>query len=164
MNQATKMKSKKWICLLFYLYILFIIKVIVFKYSFEQLNVIVDSWRKDVIWEGLSTANFTPFKTIRMYIRYYNMTGINSFANLFGNILVFIPFGYLLPMVHKSCKNGLILLANAFLFVVGIEFFQLFSAFGAFDVDDIILNCLGSMAGYGIFVLRSAFLKKKGRN
>lgn len=40
------------------------------------------------------------------------------------------------------------MLLNAFLFVLGIEVFQLFSAFGAFDVDDILLNCVGAIIGY----------------
>ena len=163
MNQNKKTKKEKWLCLLFFLYVIFIIKAIIFKFSFEQLDAIVDSWRKDVIWEGLSTANFTPFKTITMYIRYYRMTSINSFENLFGNILVFIPFGYLLPFVHPACKNGFILLANAFVFVVGIEVFQLFSAFGAFDVDDILLNCLGAVIGSLVFHLYMFLSNKKSK-
>lgn len=160
MDQHKKTNQEKWLCLLFFAYVIFLIKVIVFKFSFEQLDAIVDSWRKDVIWEGLSTANFTPFKTIKMYICYYRMEGINSFENLFGNIFLFVPFGYLLPFVHRASRNVFILLANAFLFVVGIEVFQLFSAFGAFDVDDIILNCLGAIIGYGFFWLRHHFISK----
>ena len=42
---------------------------------------------------------------------------------------------------------------NAFLLVCGIELFQLFTAFGAFDVDDILLNCVGAMIGYNIFAV-----------
>ena len=43
------------------------------------------------------------------------------------------------------------MLLNAFVFVLGIEVFQLFSAFGAFDVDDILLNCVGAAIGYVIY-------------
>ena len=54
---------------------------------------------------------------------------------------------------------------NAFTFVLGIETFQLFSAFGAFDVDDILLNCLGAalgFAGYRLFLWykRNKMVKK----
>ena len=52
------------------------------------------------------------------------------------------------------------LLVNAFLFVVGIEVFQLFSAFGAFDVDDILLNCVGAAFGWIAYVEWEAFRKK----
>ena len=153
MKKIKKTKKEKQICFLFFLYVLFILKVIVFKFSPEQIQSIVNSWRKDIVWEGLNTANFTLFRTIKMYIKYYSLPSIRSFENLFGNIFVFVPFGYLLPMVHAACKNVFVLFANAFLFVLGIEVFQLFSAFGAFDVDDILLNCLGTLIGYCVFLL-----------
>lgn len=151
MRKTEQSKRDKWLSLLFFLYLLFIIKMIVFKYPVSQMRAIVDSWQRDVILEGLSTANFIPFKTIKMYIRYYDLPGIRSFANLFGNVLIFVPVGMLFPFVHERGKNIWILLTNAFLFVAGIEIFQLFSAFGAFDVDDIILNCFGVLMGRVLF-------------
>jgi len=42
-------------------------------------------------------------------------------------------------------------LINIFCVVCAIEIFQLVTAFGAFDVDDILLNCLGAMIGYALF-------------
>ncbi len=48
----------------------------------------------------------------------------------------------------KGAAKFPVLLLNAFLFVLGIEVFQLFSAFGAFDVDDILLNCFGASLGW----------------
>ena len=104
-----------------------------------------------MILEGLDTANFTPFKTIRMYIDYAYMR--NSFENLVGNILVFVPFGFLLPYVWKKAGSFWVMLLNAVIFVLGIEVFQLFSACGAFDVDDIILNCLGAVWGYLFYLI-----------
>ena len=63
-------------------------------------------------------------------------------------MVVFIPFGFLLPLVLKKGKNFLLMFFNTFLFVLGIEVFQLFSAFGVFDVDDLFCNTLGTMIGY----------------
>lgn len=147
------MQKKNWCRLFFAIYILFVIKVIIFKYPFEQMEAIVASWRKDVILEGLGTANFTPLKTIKMYIEYSYK--LNSVENLAGNILVFVPFGFLFPIVAgDKCGRGfLTMMVNAFVFVLGIEVFQLFSAFGAFDVDDLLLNCLGAALGYGCYRL-----------
>lgn len=135
--------------LFFAIYILVVIKVIIFKYPWEELMKIAASWRRGVILEGLGTANFTPFKTIKMYIEYSYK--LNSVENLAGNVLVFVPFGFLFPMVFKNGKSFFIMLLNAFVFVLGIEVFQLFSAFGAFDVDDILLNCLGAAIGYVVY-------------
>lgn len=151
------LQKRKWIRLFFAIYILFVIRVIIFKYPPEHLRAIAASWRKDVILEGLGTANFTPFKTIKMYIDYSYK--LNSVENLLGNVLVFVPFGFLFPMVSSDTavleqgKHFWVMLLNAFVFVLGIEVFQLFSAFGAFDVDDILLNCLGASLGFGCYRL-----------
>ena len=140
------MNKSKRIKIVFFIYIAIVIKVIIFKYPWEDLKAVADTWEKGVILEGLDTANFTLFKTIKMYINYSYM--LNSFENLAGNIVVFVPFGFLLPYVQKGAAKFPVLLLNAFLFVVGIEVFQLFSAFGAFDVDDILLNCFGASLGW----------------
>lgn len=140
------MNRAKGIKLVFFIYLAVVIKVIIFKYPWEDLRMIINGWEQDVIWEGLDTANFTLFKTIKMYIDYSYM--LNSFENLVGNVVVFIPFGFLLPYIQERCRRLPILLLNAFLFVLGIEVFQLFSAFGAFDVDDILLNCVGAVIGW----------------
>ena len=102
-----------------------------------------------MIWEGLDTANFTLFKTIKMYIRYSYK--LNSFENLVGNVVVFLPFGYLLPRIWRTAKSGLMLMGYAFFFSLSIELFQLFSAFGAFDVDDLLLNTAGALIGFFVY-------------
>ncbi|MDD6812129.1 MAG: VanZ family protein [Lachnospiraceae bacterium] len=140
---------QKKIRIFFAIYILFVLKVIIFKYPFEQLYAIAQTWRRNVVLEGLETANFIPFKTIKMYIDYAYK--LNSFENLAGNILVFVPFGILFPMLGRKQTNFWDVFLNAFAFVLEIEIFQLFSAFGAFDVDDIILNCFGAVLGYIIY-------------
>lgn len=151
MKKIEKSKQEWILPVFFFLYLFFIIRVIVFKYPVSQLQAIADSWQKDVVLEGLSTANFVPFKTIKMYIQYYDLPGLRSFSNLFGNVLVFVPVGIMLPMVHKASKNVLCMLLNALIFIIGIEMFQLFSNFGAFDVDDIILNTFGVLIGRCIY-------------
>ena len=138
---------------LFAIYILIVIKVIIFKYPYEELRAAALSWQRGVILRGLGTANFTPFKTIKMYIDYAYK--LNSVENLAGNILAFVPFGFLFPLVARDGRRFFVMLLNAFVFVLGIEVFQLFSAFGVFDVDDIILNCLGAALGYWIYRLVS---------
>lgn len=143
---------------LFAIYILVVIKVIIFKYPFRDLLAVAAGWQRGVIWQGLGTANFMPFKTIKMYIDYAYK--LNSVENLAGNVLVFVPFGFLFPMVAEEGNRFFVMLLNAFVFVLGIEVFQLFSAFGAFDVDDILLNCFGASLGFGIYSL-AQYLKNR---
>lgn len=144
----------------FAVYILFVIKVIIFKYPMEQLRAIAATWQRSVILEGLGTANFMPFRTIKMYIDYAYK--LNSVENLAGNVLVFVPLGFLLPIVCEGGRQFAVVMINAFAFVLGIEVFQLFSAFGAFDVDDILLNCLGAAAGYGCYRVARLLKSRQG--
>ena len=137
--------------LFFALYILIVIKVTIFKYPLDQLFEIARTWSPGVIADGFKTANFIPFHTIRMYIEYAYK--LNSFENIAGNIFVFMPFGILFPMLDRKRRKAWNILLNAFLLVLGIEIFQLCSAFGAFDVDDILLNCFGAWFGYVIYCI-----------
>lgn len=151
--------GSKLLKLFFAVYILIVIKVIIFKYPMEQLRAIADTWQKDVILEGLGTANFIPFRTIKMYIDYAYK--LNSVENLVGNVVVFMPLGFLLPLMSCELRKFSDVLLNTFTFVLGIEVFQLFSAFGAFDVDDILLNCLGAVIGYACYKAAAAVMEKK---
>lgn len=134
---------------IFWLYVCILLRLIVFKYPWEQLRETMRTWQKGVILEGLDTANFTLFSTIRMYVRYADR--LNSVENLAGNVLLFLPLGFLLPWVWKGMERWWKALTVSFLFTAGIELFQLFSAFGAFDVDDLLLNCAGAMLGFWLW-------------
>ena len=155
------MIEKKYMRILFLLYLLMILRFIVFKYPIVQLRDIALTWSRDVIWEGLYKANFEFFRTIKLYTKYWSYKEINSFANLIGNILAFIPLSYMLPRVYKPAKKFLICMFLSFLVVLGIELFQLLTAFGVFDVDDIILNMSGALIGYLCYLLMRAIFNKK---
>lgn len=155
MTDTEKKKQRERVTkVLFILYLLLVIRLLIFKYPFEELKAIVDSWEKGVILEGLESANFTLFKTIKMYIRYAYK--LNSFENLVGNVAVFLPFGFFLPRIFKWANNWFMVLGGAFFFSLGIELFQLFSAFGAFDVDDLLLNSIGALFGYLLYKMCKA--------
>ena len=77
-----KMKDKNkgaWVLImrmLMLLYIALLVRLIVFKYPLPMLRGIMDSWDVDMVKKGVYSANLTPFKTIRMYMKYYHQ--INS--------------------------------------------------------------------------------------
>lgn len=95
--------------------------------------------------------NLTLFKEIN---RFWNMRYTYGWdvtiVNLLGNVVCFMPFGFLLPTVSrkKIFKNFLSVTLMAMLFSLGIETAQLLMKVGAFDVDDIFLNTVGGLAGY----------------
>ena len=68
-----------------------------------------------------------------------------------GNLLLFLPFGFLLPFVWKKARLWRVVLAGAALSFV-IEVGQIVVARST-DIDDLIANTLGALAGYGLFAL-----------
>ena len=69
-----------------------------------------------------------------------------------GNMLWFIPLGGLLPALSQRFRIGKILLMAALL-SLSIECMQFLLGTGVSDIDDVILNALGALAGYGIYRL-----------
>lgn len=94
--------------------------------------------------------NFVPFKTILPYVlgEYGFMIGA---LNIIGNIAFLIPIGFLLPFVFVRIdwKKSL---ALAILSGMLIELTQVVLHLGIFDIDDVILNGLGVMVGFWMYV------------
>ena len=71
------------------------------------------------------------------------------------NAVLFVPLGFLIPLVFHGLKKrgwGKVLLAS-FGISLMIEVLQLFHETRAFDINDLMFNTLGGLAGYGIYVL-----------
>jgi len=107
--------------------------------------------------------NLTLFKEIRRFYRYRATVGMWAFLlNTVGNAVVFIPFGFFVPLIGKR-HNGYITVLYGILFSLGIEFTQYMTGTGIFDVDDIFLNACGCVIGYLFFMVFVAHLKRKER-
>lgn len=145
--------------ILLLIYLLLLIRLIIFKYPIPVLRGIMDEWELSNAKAGVTTANLTLFKTIRMYIRYYDR--LNGFDNLFGNVLAFMPLGVLIPMAFPGMDRWWMVLLHSFWLSLCIELFQLVSHFGAFDVDDILLNTLGGILGFCLFLFARTIYKKR---
>ena len=124
-------------------FVLYMILALYFMFFSETLDrtMVSDEYR----------YNLTLFKEIN---RFWNMRYTYGWdvtiVNLLGNVVCFMPFGFLLPTVSrkKIFKNFLSVTLMAMLFSLGIETAQLLMKVGAFDVDDIFLNTVGGLAGY----------------
>ena len=96
-------------------------------------------------------GNFVPFKTIVPLLigRGNHLIGM---VNLIGNIIPFMPIGLLAPIVIRSISWQKVFALGV---VTGLTFEVMEVVFrvGIFDIDDVILNAFGVMAGYGAFVL-----------
>ena len=85
--------------------------------------------------------------------------------NLIGNTTMFIPIGIIWPLCFKQLNShGKVIAAGAGLSLC-IEILQLPFCDRVSDVDDLILNALGYMMGYGIYLLvkKIASVRKKSK-
>lgn len=103
---------------------------------------------KDRIEQGSWGVNLIPFRTIVNYIKYSN--AFSSFINIFGNVLIFLPFGYLVPLLYKEFKKLKNLIYLSIIFSFSIEVVQFFVG-RSVDIDDLLLNTLGAILGFLIY-------------
>ena len=80
--------------------------------------------------------------------------------NVGGNIALFIPSGILLPTLYKKLNGFWKTVAAGALISLCVELLQLPLASRATDIDDLILNTVGVMLGYGICALLRAAKKQ----
>lgn len=69
-----------------------------------------------------------------------------------ANIVMFIPFGVLLPMSGKPMRHILIAAPIATACSIGIEAVQLKYRLGACQLDDVLLNSLGFLIGFLVYL------------
>ncbi len=108
--------------------------------------------------EGGSNYNLVPFQTIETYLSDLSI-GV-AFVNIVGNIIPFIPMGFLIPMVFRSQRKIIKTMFTCLLLIVSIECIQFFAYLGSFDIDDIILNTISCFLGFLLFKVYKGFYKK----
>ncbi|MGM2838446.1 MULTISPECIES: VanZ family protein [Bacillus cereus group] len=97
--------------------------------------------------------NLVPFRSTIRYLTEFDSYNIDIvLMNTLGNVIIFIPFGFLLPLLFKQINNVKMASKIFIKFILLIESLQLLTFTGVFDIDDIMLNMLGALIGYGSFV------------
>lgn len=104
--------------------------------------------------DGMMHYNLVPFYEIRRFWENRRILGMRAvLANIGGNVLIFMPFGAILPVLFRKMRSCLLTVGLGALISLWIETLQLLTRVGSFDVDDILLNAIGALAGYLIFAL-----------
>lgn len=104
---------------------------------------------------SLDGIHLQPFQTIGPQLR--ALPKLTAVTQLLGNTLLFAPWGFFLPLLWQRFRHPLRLMATALALTLAIECTQLF--INRFvEVDDVLLNFLGSMLGSGAWwVLHGRF-------
>lgn len=97
----------------------------------------------------LGDINWNPITGIAELFELTPMFGV---VNVFGNIILFMPIGFFLPLLCRKNQRFARTVLYGFLFSLLIEIWQLFLCRGT-DIVDLMTNTLGTAAGYGCYLL-----------
>ena len=100
-----------------------------------------------------SGINIVPFTEILRY----EIGSSQFYLNVIGNIFVFLPFGYFVSSYIKATRVSHILLVTLITSFT-IEFVQHYIG-RSFDIDDILLNVVGSIVGFLLYIGFTAIKK-----
>jgi len=141
-----KIIYKITLILLLCLYLAILSKLILFKYI--PLSEIINHFNFTYDEYHWRSNNFVPFKTINFYLFLADINLNIRIVNLAGNIIGFVPFGCILPLLAKKFQKLSTVTISTFCLSLTFELMQLIFEFGSFDVDDLILNTVGGILGY----------------
>jgi Glycopeptide antibiotics resistance protein len=139
LNKNKKMNSVREIMInMFLIYLLGVVYLTFFSKGIRPYN-----WHPSVnvipIKETISMIKKCPWSV--------------SFVNLAGNILLLLPVGIFVPTLFKKTRSMKKVISTGFLISLSIEITQLLTGLRICDIDDLILNTIGTMMGYIFYVL-----------
>ena len=137
------------------LILVYICLVVVARFTFFPFSK-VDGRVQPLVFDWVQMWNFRinllPFVYITDYEALWEMK-----VNIIGNTAMFIPIGIIWPSVFRKLDNHKKVIAAGVGFSLAIEILQLPFYDRVTDVDDLILNSLGFLMGYGIYLLVKRF-------
>ena len=145
--------SRKILVSLFIAYITVVVSITIFP-------IIIDSEFMDM---NDKSINIIPFSTIMNLIS--NSTATTIVLQIIGNIIMAVPYGVAIPFLVKR-KKWYNYLIYTLAFPIAIELTQLFicllsnSFYRTADIDDVILNSIGILIGYGVYKILPRFIKE----
>lgn len=92
----------------------------------------------------------------------WNNFSAKNWANVLLNVAMFLPMGFLLPLLSRKLRKWYLTIPAGFTVSLLIELTQLAVGRGICDVDDLFANALGAAMGYfAIMAFLSLWQKKR---
>ncbi|MET0638156.1 MAG: VanZ family protein [Chitinophagaceae bacterium] len=148
-----KLLYKIFICILLVISLATLTKYILFKQAPARSKHPL-SERTAKNWErsNYQQVNLQLFATIRRFNQ-HPVSRRYMYLNIGGNILGFVPLGFLFPLLlfrsGKAWKTLLLVFAISLFF----ELTQYYTGRGVFDVDDLLLNTTGGLIGFLVYAM-----------
>ena len=107
-------------------------------------------------WPSDYQPQLVPFKGILFEVE---TSPLETLAELLGNVLLFAPFGFLLPLLVPAMRRWWRVLAVGAAVSLCIELYQLvWPGVRKASVNDVLMNALGALLGFAALRLTEAFL------
>jgi glycopeptide antibiotics resistance protein len=144
------------------LMLVYICIVVVVRFTFFPFGK-VDGQIQPLVFDAANAfpprINLLPF----VYMTDYPSTG-EILLNFVGNTFMFLPLGIVCPVVFRQLNTHRKVILAGISASLLIEILQLPFFDRVSDIDDLILNSLGFLMGYGIYLLvQSVKRNKKAR-
>ncbi len=136
-------------------YFLLIVCFLVICGSTILLDIAIDFMSGEPVLAETHHLNLIPFQFITTT---WSMDARKQITQETANVLMFLPMGFIFPVVFKKMSGFWKTTACMMLFSFSIEFIQYFIGRSA-DIDDLILNTLGGALGYLVFYIFSKCFK-----
>ena len=167
LNLLTNAIEKIWPMLTIFLVVIIAIRITYIKINHEKFVFYREFWNLVFVVyvlilvqlltdSEINTSgglNIVPFTEMFRY----RFGSTLFYSNVVGNIFIFLPFGYFVSRYVKASKISHILFISA-ISSLTIELVQL-QIGRSFDIDDILLNVMGAIFGFLLFVALNAIKK-----
>lgn len=168
---AKKEKRRNpWEALLFLVY-----AVVMLYFLFFRTRTVTEGL---TYWDQIQrNCNLIPWKTVGNYwdvlvrpeyyiakwesASVYRYQAMVALINILGNVGMFVPYGTFLPAMWQKLRKAWKVFLVGTLSILTVEMCQLLTLRGRCDVDDVLLNMIGIMLGYGLWKLTHRSAKKK---
>lgn len=144
------------------LLLLFVTLAVIIRFTFFQFfrhGGAVDPMAVSTRSLASPLLNLTPLVNILHFA-----TVEDLLINIVGNVAMFIPLGIVLPVVFPKLNRLWKVALTGLLISLTIELLQLPMVGRTTDVDDLLLNTLGCVLGYGIYALCRALRRRFRRS
>ena len=81
--------------------------------------------------------------------------------NVFGNMLLFIPIGLIIPLLNRNFSSIKAVIFTAFCLSLLAEIIQYLFILGISDIDDIIYNIVGATVGFFLYSVTKRIFHEK---
>ncbi|BAB06013.1 VanZ family protein [Halalkalibacterium halodurans] len=144
----TNRKNKQRWAILFLLYLIVVLYITLFAWNYGA--------SLGPEGPGGRNYNLVPLRSIYR-ISVFSPDIWDPIRILLGNVLLFIPFGFLLPMAVKKIHKLKTIVGLGCLFSLFIETNQFLFTYRVANVDDVILNTVGAWIGAVLYIVFAFF-------